>query len=360
MDTNTTLQTKFLDAIKNASDLEELDLVRIQFMGKDGVLTSALKNMAALSPEEKRTQGQALNALKNEFTEELTLKINHLEEVALNQALLKETIDVTLPTQNLSQGKLHPVTQVIEDATRIFASMGFETREGPEIETDFYNFEALNFQENHPARQMHDTFYVKQLADNIPYLLRTHTSTVQIHTMLEASLPIKIIAPGKTYRCDSDQTHTPMFHQIEGLYIDEINNVNMGHMKGCLEEFLRVFFNCETLNIRLRPSFFPFTEPSAEIDIGCKKSSTGVEIGAGNDWLEILGCGMVHPNVLRNCNIDPDQYQGFAFGMGVERLAMLKYNIPDLRTFFEGDVKWLQHYGHQPFIKEHRSDEGSR
>ncbi len=352
----TLLKQSFLEALEQALSLESLDKLRIQYLGKEGQITQALKKLGALSPEEKKSHGQLLNVIKTEISTLLSEKISVMEEAELTASLLKEKIDVTLPVQTKIPGKLHPITKVIEEATQIFASQGFVVHEGPEIETDFFNFEALNFQENHPARQMHDTFYVKQFGNNIPHLLRTHTSTIQIHTMIENQPPIRIIAPGKTYRCDSDQTHTPMFHQIEGLFIDEIGKINMGHMKGCLEEFLKVFFNCPALQIRLRPSFFPFTEPSAEVDIGCHRSPKGIEIGKGNDWLEILGCGMVHPNVLRNCNIDPEHYQGFAFGMGVERLAMLKYNIPDLRTFFEGDANWIRHYGHQPFSKEYRED----
>lgn len=352
----TSLKQSFLEALNQAETLDALDKLRVQYLGKEGFITQALKQMGSLSVEEKKAQGQLLNTIKTDISNLLSQKIEAAEEQALTAALLNEKIDVTLPVQTKKSGKLHPITRVIEEATAIFASQGFIVHEGPEIETDFFNFEALNFQENHPARQMHDTFYVKQFGNNIPHLLRTHTSTIQIHTMIESKPPIRIIAPGKTYRCDSDQTHTPMFHQIEGLYIDEVGKINMGHMKGCLEEFLKIFFNCPTLHIRLRPSFFPFTEPSAEVDVGCHRSPQGLEIGKGNDWLEILGCGMVHPNVLRNCNIDPDLYQGFAFGMGVERLAMLKYNIPDLRTFFEGDSNWITHYGHQPFSKDYRED----
>ncbi|MCP5322560.1 MAG: phenylalanine--tRNA ligase subunit alpha [Candidatus Paracaedibacteraceae bacterium] len=344
------LEQEALEAIQSADTLNAIEAVRIDIMGKNGKLTAAMKNLANLSVEEKKAEGQKLNTFRDRFNTQLQVKKNQLEAIELEAQLKKEFIDVTLPVSAQAAGRIHPLTKVIEEATDIFAQMGFSVAEGPDIETDHYNFSILNILENHPARQMHDTFYLKQRgADDVPLLLRTHTSPVQVRTMLSQELPIRIIAPGKTYRCDSDQTHTPMFHQIEGLYVDRAENVHMGHLKSCIETFCRAFFEMSELPIRFRPSFFPFTEPSAEVDIGCSRSKEGVHIGGGSDWLEILGCGMVHPNVLRNCGIDPEEYQGFAFGMGIERLAMLKYNIPDLRTFFEGHLQWIKHYGFLPF-----------
>ena len=272
----------------------------------------------------------------------LSADLAELAALELNARLASEKIDVTLPARPSVQGKIHPVTQVIEEITAIFADMGFAVAEGPDIETDDYNFDKLNIPESHPARRMHDTFYLQGNGDG-KALLRTHTSPVQIRTMQGGKPPFRFIAPGSTYRCDSDLTHTPMFHQIEGFVIDK--GINMGHLKGCLIEFLKAFFELDEVPVRFRPSFFPFTEPSAEVDIGCKRSRDELKIGAGDDWLEVLGCGMVHPNVLKNCNLDPNEWQGFAFGMGVERLAMLKYGIPDLRTFFDSDTRWLSHYG---------------
>lgn len=352
------LETESFRLIQTAETLDALETLRLDILGKQGKLTLAMKQLATLTPDEKRAAGQTLNQFRDAFSAQLQEKKLQLEQHEMNARLRTETVDVTLPVSPADQGRLHPVTRVIEDVAAIFAQMGFKVEEGPDIETDYNNFTALNIPETHPARQMHDTFYVNQTAaDGTPLLLRTHTSPVQVRTMLNQQPPIRIIAPGKTYRCDSDQTHTPMFHQIEGLYIDKAENVHMGHLKHTIETFCRAFFETEALPIRFRPSFFPFTEPSAEVDIGCKWTKDGLQVGAGFEWLEIMGCGMVHPAVLENCGIDPAEYQGFAFGVGVERLAMLKYNIPDLRTFFEGHSQWIKHYGFLPYGVNYRSQE---
>jgi phenylalanyl-tRNA synthetase alpha chain len=345
-----TLERDVTHAIQNADTIEAIEIIRVETIGKNGKLTNAMKHLATLSPDEKKQFGQAVNSFRDRFNTLWQEKKSQIESKILEESLKTERLDITLPVSFSSIGTLHPITRVIEEMTHIFGQMGFSVAEGPDIETDYYNFSALNIPEHHPARQMHDTFYLKESS----LLLRTHTSPVQVRTMLSQTPPIRIIAPGRTYRCDSDQTHTPMFHQIEGLYIDHIENVHMGHLKSCVEAALRAFFGMSALPIRFRPSFFPFTEPSAEVDIGCKRSADGIQIGIGNEWLEVLGCGMVHPNVLQNCGIDPGAYQGFAFGMGIERLAMLKYNIPDLRTFFEGYSEWIQHYGFLPFTTDYR------
>lgn len=308
------------------------------WLGKKGRITEELKTLGALDPEARKAKGAELNEIKTKITEALDGKKTVLARAELNIRLASETIDVTLPPTPTLVGKIHPVTQVTEEIRSIFAELGFSVAEGPDIEDAEHNFDALNIPESHPARQMHDTFYLK---NNM--LLRTHTSPVQIRTMRTGKPPFRFIAPGSTYRCDSDLTHTPMFHQVEGFVIDK--GIHMGHLKGCIIEFLKTFFELDDVPVRFRPSFFPFTEPSAEVDIGCKRSRDELKIGEGDDWLEVLGCGMIHPNVLKNCGIDPNEWQGFAFGMGIERLAMLKYGIPDLRTFFESDVRWLQHYG---------------
>ena len=338
--------------INNSKSLNDLDDVRVSLLGKKGEITLALKNMGQIPADERREKGQQLNILRGEIERAIAAKKQTLIETAEAEQLSSEKIDVTLPVKSAKKGYIHPITQVIDEISAIFADMGFATRYGPLIEDDFHNFTALNIPESHPARQMHDTFYARekrqeQGADKnnqkSNYVLRTHTSPVQVRTMMSEEPPIRIIAPGAVFRSDSDLTHTPMFHQIEGLLIDK--DINMGHLKGCLIEFLRRFFGVNDLPIRFRPSFFPFTEPSAEVDIGCKKSRESLTIGDGDDWLEILGCGMIHQNVLESCNLDPNIWQGFAFGLGVERLAMLKYNIPDLRTFFDSDQRWLEHYG---------------
>jgi len=349
-----------LTAIAGCETSAALEEQRVALLGKSGVITEQLKTLGKLPPEERKTVGAAINKVKDEIAAALEAKKAALASAELNARLATETIDVTLPARPTPQGKIHPVTQVIEEITAIFADMGFAVATGPDIESDEYNFDKLNIPASHPARQMHDTFYLagdqdsgfriqgEENSSRIPnpesrILLRTHTSPVQIRTMSNGKPPFRFLAPGSTYRCDSDLTHTPMFHQVEGFVIDK--NIHMGHLKGTIQEFLKRFFELDEVPVRFRPSFFPFTEPSAEVDIGCTRSRDEIKIGAGADWLEVMGCGMVHPNVLKNCNLDPNEWQGFAFGMGVERLAMLKYGIPDLRTFFESDVRWLQHYG---------------
>ncbi len=334
-----------LKSIASAASLEALDALRVQYLGKSGVITEQLKNLGKLPPEERKEAGQKLNETKNAITAAIDDKKSSLERAALDQKLATEKVDITLPIRPEREGRIHPISQTIEELTSIFGSMGFSHVEGPDIEDDYHNFTALNIPAHHPAREMQDTFFLNRppTTDHQPLVLRTQTSSVQIRAMEKGKPPFKIISIGRVYRSDWDQTHTPMFHQIEGLYIDK--NINMGHLKGCLLEFLSRFFERDSVPLRFRPSYFPFTEPSAEVDIGCKRSKSEITIGEGSDWLEILGCGMVHSNVLKNVGLDPAQWQGFAFGIGIERLAMLKYGIPDLRTFFESDTRWLQHYG---------------
>ena len=332
-----------LSSIETITCLTALEEKRVELLGKNGVITQQLKSLATLSIEEKKIKGQEINVIKTQITQKLAEKKDTLEELALKEKLASEKIDLTRPVQTSNHGKIHPLTQTIQEVIAIFGQMGFKLETGPEIERDDYNFDYLNIPPHHPARQDQDTFYMPENSNGEKMVLRTQTSPVQIRTMLTQELPIQIIVPGRTFRSDSDQTHTPMFHQVEGLYIGE--NIHMGHLKGCLEDFLKSFFNVENLPIRFRPSYFPFTEPSAEVDIGCHRSEGTLTIGEGQDWLEILGCGMVHPQVLINCGVDPDKYQGFAFGMGIERIAMLKYGISDLRTFYEGDEEWINHYG---------------
>jgi len=343
------LKTQTLDAINSATDSKILDDVRISVLGKKGAITELMKGLAQLSADEKKEMGKKLNILKSEIENALETKKTALAQAELDIKLAAEKIDVTLPIRPENQGRIHPVSKIYEEVVAIFGEMGFDVAEGPDIEDQFHNFNALNMPANHPARQMQDTFYVPNPEsddfDN-SYVVRTHTSPVQIRTMENRKPPIRIIAPGRTYRSDYDATHTPMFHQVEGLVIDK--NITMAHLKGCLYDFVKAFFELDEIPVRYRPSYFPFTEPSAEMDIGCKKTKTELKIGAGTDWLEILGCGMVHPNVLKAGGIDPEEYQGFAFGVGIDRLAMLKYGIPDLRTFFESDVRWLKHYGFLP------------
>lgn len=336
------LRTNSLSAVDNCTSSAALEEQRVALLGKKGTLTEALKTLGSATPEERKTLGAELNKIKQEVTEAIEVKKATLADSELNARLANEKIDVTLPAQPNPAGRIHPVTQVMEEITTIFADVGFSVADGPDIEDDEHNFDALNIPASHPARQMHDTFYLQ----GEKMLLRTHTSPVQIRTMKNGKPPFRFIAPGSTYRCDSDITHTPMFHQVEGFVIDK--NIHMGHLKGCIIEFLKAFFELDDVPVRFRPSFFPFTEPSAEVDIGCTRSRDEIKIGAGADWLEVMGCGMVHPNVLKNCGIDPNEWQGFAFGMGVERLAMLKYGIPDLRTFFDSDARWLKHYGFDP------------
>ena len=339
------LETALQAQIAAAADERALEDVRVHALGKKGVVSEKMKSLGTMAPEERQAAGPALNGLKVRITDALAARRAILEEEALARRLEAERIDVTLPV-GVPQGRLHPLTKVFAEVAEIFAAMGFEVREGPDIEDDFHNFTALNFPPEHPAREMHDTFFFPPKADGGRMLLRTHTSPVQVRTMMTEKPPIRIIAPGRTFRCDSDQTHTPMFHQVEGLVIDR--ETHMGHLKGTLEAFCREFFGVKELKTRFRPHFFPFTEPSAEMDVGYERVEGGIRIGQGADWMEILGCGMVHPNVLRACGLDPDEYQGFAFGMGVDRLAMLKYGIPDLRAFFAADTRWIEHYGFAP------------
>ena len=299
--------------------------------------------MGSLPFEDRKKVSLDLNATKNELQNLIEKKIKDIEINEINLKLKNEKVDITLPERSFNRGKIHPVSQVIDEISSIFSEIGFNVEEGPDVENEYNNFTALNTPENHPARDMHDTFYLDK---NKKFLLRTHTSPVQVRTMLQGKPPFKIIAPGRTYRSDSDQTHAPMFHQVEGLHIDK--NINMGHLKGCLNYFIKEFFEVEKIKMRFRPSHFPFTEPSAEVDIGYELKNGKIIIGEGDKWLEILGCGMVHPNVLKNVKVDPTKYQGYAFGMGIDRLAMLKYGINDLRAFFETDYRWLSHFGFDP------------
>jgi len=345
----TALKSELIAAAKGAGDLTALDEVRVRALGKKGAITAQMKGLGKLEGEARKQAGQALNAIKDAVAAAIEARKADLEDADLDARLAGERIDVTLPTRPEPDGRIHPISQTIDEVVSIFGEMGFSVAEGPDIETDWYNFTALNIPPEHPARQMHDTFYLEGEGPDgkdAPWVLRTHTSPVQIRHMENVEPPIRILVPGRTYRCDSDMTHTPMFHQFEGLVVDEATH--MGHLKGCLIEFCRAYFEVEDVPVRFRPSHFPFTEPSAEVDIGCTHTRDGIKIGAGDDWLEILGCGMVHPKVLANCGIDPEKYQGFAFGMGTERIAMLKYGIPDLRTFFDADLRWLKHYGFVP------------
>ena len=343
------VKTKWLEAVAVAGSPAALEDVRVKALGKSGEVSALMKGLGAMSPDERREAGAKLNAVKDAVGAAIEARKSVLADGELDERLKTERVDVTLPARPEPEGRLHPISQTIDEIVAIFGSMGFRVAEGPDIEDDFHNFTALNIPPEHPARQMHDTFYI-QGADGTGgpggKLLRTHTSPVQIRTMKESKPPIRIIAPGRTYRVDSDMTHSPMFHQVEGLVVDE--TTHMGHLKGCLIEFCRAYFGIPDLKLRFRPSFFPFTEPSAEVDIGCSRKGGELKIGAGDDWLEILGCGMVHPKVLELSGIDPARYQGFAFGMGIERIAMLKYGIPDLRTFYEADLRWLNHYGFLP------------
>jgi phenylalanyl-tRNA synthetase alpha chain len=342
------LQTTLLADIAAAGDEAALEAVRLAALGKKGSVSALLAGLGRMSPDERRTEGAAINALKDSVAAALAARRAILKEEALEARLSTETVDVTLPVRarGVAQGRIHPVSQVMDELAAIFADMGFSIAEGPDIESDDYNFTKLNFPPDHPARDMHDTFFFNPGPDGERKVLRTHTSPVQIRTMLAQKPPIRVICPGRTYRCDSDQTHTPMFHQVEGLVIDR--SANLGHLKWILEEFLKAFFEVPEVKMRFRPSYFPFTEPSAEVDVQCARKDGEIRFGEGEDWLEILGCGMVHPNVLTNCGLNPDVYQGFAWGVGVDRLAMLKYGMPDLRAFFEADIRWLRHYGFRP------------
>ncbi len=339
------LETEIKKASGKFTNIESINEFRIKFLGKKGIISLEMKELASLSGDERKQHAEKLNKIKDSVLQIIASKTEELNSEELEKKLNSETLDITLSTSR-SYGTIHPISQVIEEVITIFGDLDFFVAEGPEVETDYNNFTALNTSEHHPARQMHDTFYVETETDGMPNVLRTHTSPVQIRSMLKQKPPIRLIAPGKTFRCDNDQTHSPMFHQVEGLVIDQESN--MSHLKGCLEIFLKTFFETDKLNMRFRPSHFPFTEPSAEVDIGYTKKGNQLIIGEGEDWLEILGCGMVHPNVLENVNINSNEYQGYAFGMGIERLAMLKYGISDLRTFFDSDLRWNKHYGFSP------------
>jgi len=342
------LESELSAAIAAADEVQALEEIRIAALGKKGTISELLKTLGSMSPQERQIQGPLLNGLKNRITQALTARREVLKAQALSMQLERERLDITLPvrTSPAELGRIHPISQVIDEITAIFADMGFRIAEGPDIESDYYNFTALNFPPDHPAREMHDTFFFPADADGARKLLRTHTSPVQIRTMESEQPPLRIIVPGKTYRMDSDATHSPMFHQIEGLVVDK--EVTIAHMMWVLEEFCRAFFEVPSVKMRFRPSFFPFTEPSMEVDIQCARSGTEIRFGEGEDWLEILGCGMVHPNVLRGQGLDPDIYQGFAWGLGIDRIAMLKYGMADLRAFFESDIRWINHYGFRP------------
>jgi phenylalanyl-tRNA synthetase alpha chain len=343
-----TLEEEIAAKIAAAPDEAALESERVAALGKKGRISELMKGLGGMSPEERQTMGPALNGLKDRIGEALLERRARLKEADLVRRLEAERLDVTLPVRSspLETGRIHPVSQVIDEITAIFADLGFAVAEGPDIETDYYNFTALNFPVGHPAREMHDTFFFNLGPDGERRLLRTHTSPVQIRTMETEKPPIRVIIPGRTYRMDSDQTHTPMFHQVEGLVIDEESHI--GHLKWILEEFCKAFFEVPKVEMRFRPSFFPFTEPSMEVDIRCRRVGNEIRLGEGESWLEILGCGMVHPNVIRFGGLDPDKVQGFAWGMGIDRIAMLKYGMPDLRAFFDADIRWLNHYGFRP------------
>ena len=342
------LEQQILADVTTAADEPALEAVRVAALGKSGSVSALLKTLGGMTPDERRQQGPRINGLKDRVTAALAARREALKDQALNARLNTEAVDVTLPVRESPAeiGRVHPISQVIDELTAIFADMDFAVAEGPDIETDDNNFTMLNTPVGHPAREMHDTFFFPPKPDGSRLLLRSHTSTVQVRTMLAQKPPIRIITPGRVYRRDWDQTHTPMFHQVEGLVIDK--GSHLGHLKWVLLEFLKAFFEVDDVGMRLRPSFFPFTEPSLEVDIQCRRDKGEIRFGEGTDWLEILGCGMVHPNVLRNCGIDPAEYQGFAWGMGIERIAALKYGMNDLRAFFDADVRWLAHYGFRP------------
>jgi phenylalanyl-tRNA synthetase alpha chain len=354
------LETANTAIIARATTVGALEEARVQILGKSGNVSLLLKTLGAMSPEERKTRGPEINGLRDRMAKAIADRKAELETAELDAQLASETLDLSLPPAPRRKGAVHPTLQVMDEMIAIFAEMGFGVAEGPDIEDDFHNFTALNFPPKHPARETHDTFFFKTRPDGERRLLRTHTSPVQIRTLQRTNTPppapwiaggqpppIRVVIPGRTYRKDSDQTHTPMFHQMEGLVIDQ--GIHMGHLKWTLETFVKRFFEIDSVVSRFRPHFFPFTEPSAEMDIQCDRSGGEVKIGQGTQWLEILGCGMVHPNVLRNCGLDPDEWQGFAFGMGIDRLSMLKYGMPDLRDMFAADVRWLDHYGFSAF-----------
>ena len=342
-----TLKSDIIKSIEKAETLDALEAVRVESLGKKGSVSGAMKEIGNLDPDARKAEGQKLNQLKDSIANALEAKKSALALEQINKRLASEKEDVTLAPRPEAEGRIHPLSRTLEEVVAIFAEMGFSVVEGPDIESDYYNFTALNMPPEHPARQEHDTFYLTPDSKGERKVLRTHTSPVQIRTMEKVKPPIRIIAPGRTYRSDHDATHSPMFHQCEGLVIGD--DIHMGHLKGCLIEFCRAFFEVDELPVRFRSSYFPFTEPSAEVDIGCSREGGKLTIGAGSDWLEILGCGMVNPRVLQHCGLDPEKYQGFAFGMGLERIAMLKYEIPDLRPFYDSDLRWLRHYGFASF-----------
>jgi len=356
-----TLRADLSAAIAAAGDEAALDAVRVGALGKKGSVSALLASLGTMAPEERKSAGPAINGLKAEIAGLIEARSGELKSAALDARLKAETVDITLPLPPAptARGRIHPISQTIDEITAIFSDMGFSIAEGPDIETDYFNFTALNFPEGHPAREMHDTFFMKPGADGVKKVLRTHTSPVQMRVMQKTNEkpaagyitppmdpPIRVVMPGRTYRNDSDQTHTPMFHQVEGLVIDKSSHI--GQLRWVLEEFLKAYFEIPNVTLRFRPSFFPFTEPSMEVDVQCDRSGGEVKIGEGSDWLEILGCGMVHPNVIRNAGLDPDIYQGFAWGIGIDRIAMLKYGMPDLRAFFDADQRWIDHYGFRP------------
>ena len=341
-----TIESEALSAIDAAVDLAALDAVRVAELGKKGRVSGLMKGLGKMSPEERQEMGPALNALKGRVADAVAARKAALENAALDAQLATEKEDLTLPPRPEQLGALHPVMQVFEEMAAIFGDMGFTVAEGPDIEDDWHNFTALNFPEGHPARETHDTFFMEPVDGAAPKVLRTHTSPVQVRTMMNNKPPIRIIAPGRVYRNDWDATHTPMFHQVEGLVIEK--GIHMGHLKGCLIDFVKAFFEVDDVEARFRPHFFPFTEPSAEMDVKYTKKGDTIEIGAGDSWMEILGSGMVHPNVLKHGGVDPEKYSGFAFGVGIDRLAMLKYGAPDLRAFFDADARWIKHYGFRP------------
>ena len=337
------IKEEFLLKLKKKLNFSEINQIKSDLFGKNGQVSSQFKKIGTLAESERKKFASDLNIIKDELQSLINSKMDEIQNAEINEKLEKEKIDITLPERPFVKGKIHPVSQTIDEISSIFSEIGFSVEEGPDVENEYNNFTALNTPDNHPARDMHDTFYLDEKKEK---LLRTHTSPVQIRTMLKSKPPFKIIAPGRTYRSDSDQTHSPMFHQVEGLYIDK--DINMGHLKGCLNYFIKEFFEVDKIKMRFRPSHFPFTEPSAEVDIGYKIKDGRIIIGEGDKWLEILGCGMVHPNVLKNVKVNPSKFQGYAFGIGIDRLAMLKYGINDLRSFFDCDYRWLNHYGFDP------------
>ena len=337
------IHKEYTTKLKEKLSLDQINQIKSDLFGKNGLISSQFKTLGSLDENKRKQFASELNKIKDELLITISEKLKELELKKINEKLENEKIDITLPERPIVRGKIHPVSQTIDEISSIFSEIGFSVEEGPDIENQYNNFTALNTPDYHPARDMHDTFYLDEQKE---ILLRTHTSPVQIRTMVKDKPPFKIIAPGRTYRSDSDQTHAPMFHQVEGLHIDK--DINMGHLKGCLNYFIKEFFEVDKIKMRFRPSHFPFTEPSAEVDIGYEIKDGKIVIGEGDQWLEILGCGMVHPNVLRNVKVDPEKFQGYAFGIGIDRLAMLKYGINDLRAFFECDYRWLNHFGFDP------------